>query len=90
MLHVFKNLQVQQLAFEQAKQAFNHSVVKTVPFAAHALANSFCSQHLLILFVLVLPALVRVENQVCAIGYLRKCCTEWQHFTGQFFKGEIA
>ena len=38
---------------------------RQLPLAAHALANTFLPEHLLVLFVLVLPALVRMENQVC-------------------------
>ncbi len=40
--------------------------VQTVTLTAHALANTFLPEHLLVLFMLVLPALVRMENQVCS------------------------
>ena len=52
--------------FEQSEEIFYHSIVQTVTLAAHALANTFLPEHLLVLFVLVLPALVRMENQVCS------------------------
>ena len=65
MFHGAKLLQIQQLTFEQPEEIFYHSIVQTVSLAAHALANTFLPEHLLVLFVLVLPALVRMENQVC-------------------------
>ena len=58
-------LQIQQLTFEQPEEIFYHGIVQTVSLAAHALANTFLPEHLLVLFVLVLPALVRMKNQVC-------------------------
>ena len=66
VLHGLELLQIQQLTFEQSKEIFYHSIVQTVSLAAHALANTFLPEHLLVLFVLVLPTLVRMENQVCS------------------------
>ncbi len=58
MLHRLKFLQIKQLGFEQAKEIFNNSVVQTIPFPAHALADTLLFEHSLEAFVLVLPALV--------------------------------
>ena len=48
-----------------SKEIFYHRIVQTV-FSAHALSDALLTEHPLILFVLVLPALVRMENQVCS------------------------
>ena len=66
MFHGLKFLQVQQFALEQSKEIFYHSIVQTVSLAAHALPDAFLSEHPLILFMLVLPALIRMENEVCS------------------------
>ena len=67
MFHGLKFLQIQQLAFEQSKEVFDHGVIQTVSLAAHALSDTLFAKHLLILFVLVLPALVRMKNKICVI-----------------------
>ena len=66
MFHGAELLQIQQLTFEQPEEIFYHSIVQTVPFPAHALLDAFLSEHPLILFILVLPALIRMENEVCS------------------------
>ena len=66
VFHGLKFLQVQQFALEQSKEIFYHSIVQTVPFPAHALLDAFLSEHALVLLVLILPALVRMENEVCS------------------------
>ena len=66
VLHGLELLQIQQLTFEQSEEIFYHSIVQTVTLTAHALANTFLPEHLLVLFVLLLPVLVRMENQVCS------------------------
>ena len=66
VFHGLKFLQVQQFALEQPKEILYHRIVQTVPFPAHALLDAFLSEHPLILFMLVLPALVRMENEVCS------------------------
>lgn len=57
---------------EDKQEVFHHSIVKTISFAAHALPDAFFMKHSLILFVLVLPALIRVKNKVCSIRNLFK------------------
>ena len=66
VFHGMKFLQIQQLAFENSKEVFNYSIIQTVSLAAHALPDALLSEHPLILFMLVLPALVRMENEVCS------------------------
>ena len=66
VFHGTELLQIQQLTFEQPEEIFYHSIVQTVPFPAHALSDALLAEHPLILLVLVLPALVRMENQVCS------------------------
>ena len=62
MFKRIKFLQVKQLRFEQTKEVFHDSIIQAVPFAAHTLADAFGFQHPLILFVLVLPSLIRVKD----------------------------
>ncbi len=69
VFHRMELLQVEQLTFEQAKEVFCDCIVQAVSFSAHTLPDTFCLEHLLVLLVLVLPALVRVENQSGTIRY---------------------
>ena len=84
VLHGLKILQIQQLTFEQSKEILNHSIVQTVALAAHALSDSLVTEHPLVLLVLVLPALVGVQDQIRVIRNLLKChiqhgCHHAQH-----------
>ena len=72
MLHGVELLQIQQLTFEQPEEILYHRIVQTVTLAAHALANTFLPEHLLVLFVLVLPAQIGMKNQVCSVRNLYK------------------
>ena len=63
VLHRLKRLQIQQLTFEQAEEVFNHGIVQTVALSAHALVNAPDFEHVLVLLVLVLPALVGVQDE---------------------------
>ena len=66
VFHGAELLQIQQLTFEQPEEIFYHSIIQTVSLVAHALANTFLLEHLLVLFVLLLPVLVGMENRVCS------------------------
>ena len=72
VFHGAELLQIQQFIFEQPEEIFYHSIVQTVPLAAHALLNTFLPERPLIPPVLILPALVRVKNQICSVRYLCK------------------
>ena len=72
VFHGLKLLQIQQLTLKQPKEVLNHSVVHTVSLAAHALPDALFSEHPLVLFVLVLPALVGMKDQSGSIRYLLK------------------
>ena len=63
MFHGAELLQIQQLTFEQPEEIFYHSIVQTVSLAAHALANTFLPEHLLVLFVLVLKVLCSLRTE---------------------------
>ena len=67
VLHGMEFLQIEQFTFEKAEEVFCHCVVQTVALPSHALPDALAFQHPLILLVLVLPSLVRVENQSCSI-----------------------
>ena len=62
VLHGTEFLQIQQFTFEQPEEVFYHRIVQTVSFPAHALPDALFAEHPLVLPVLVLPALVRIEN----------------------------
>ena len=86
VLHGLKFLQIQQFALEQSKEIFYHSIVQTIPFSAHALPDAFLPEHPLILPVLILPALIRMENVICSVRNFCKClvqhsCHHAQHRT---------
>ena len=66
VFHGTELLQIQQFTFEQPKEIFYHCVVQTISLSAHALPDAFLPEHPLILFVLVLPALIGMKNQVCS------------------------
>ena len=66
MFHGAELLQIQQLTFEQPEEIFYHSIVQTVSLAAHALSDTLLAEHPLVLLVLILPTLIRVENQACS------------------------
>ena len=67
-----KFLQIQQLTFQQPKEILNHRIVQTVTLAAHTLLNAFLLQQPLVPLVLILPALVGMENEIGAVRYLYK------------------
>ncbi len=69
MLHGLELLQIQQLAFKQAEEVLCHCIVQTVSFATHTLPDAFSFEHTLVQLVLVLPALVGMENETCPIWY---------------------
>ena len=56
-------LKVKQFCFEQAEEVLHHGIVQAVAFPAHALPDALVFQHLLVMLVLVLPALIGMKNQ---------------------------
>ena len=72
VFHRLEFLQIEQFTFEQTEEVFYHSIVQAVPFSSHALTDTLFLEHPLILLVLVLPALVRMENQIGSVRYLFK------------------
>ena len=72
MFHGIKFLQIKQLAFQQAKEILNDSIIQAVTFPAHALADALITKHSLILLVLVLPALIGVKDQIGSIRQVLK------------------
>ena len=69
MLHGLELLQIKQFTFKQSEEVFCHCIVQTVSFATHTLPDAFCIEHTLVQLVLVLPALVRVENETYPVWY---------------------
>ena len=72
VFHRIKFLQIEQFTFEQAKEVFYYSIVQTITFPAHALPDTFLMKHPLLLFMLVLPALIGMKDQVGSIRYFLK------------------
>ena len=62
VLHRSKFLQIQQFAFEQAKEIFHDSIIQTVAFSAHTLSNAFLTKQTLVLLMLILPTLVGMKD----------------------------
>lgn len=46
------------------RSLFNYSIIQTVSYSAHALPYAFLLEHIFVLFVLILPTLIRVANQI--------------------------
>ena len=79
VFHGLKFLQIQQFSFEQPKEIFYHSIVRTVSLAAHALPDALLPKH-----ALVLPALVGMENEVCTIRNLCKRLVQHGGYNAQY------
>ena len=80
VFHGLKLLKIQKFTLEQSKEIFYHGVVQTVAFPARALPNLLLLEHLLILLVLVLPALVRMKNQASIIrNFLKSLVQHGSH-----------
>ena len=96
MFDGFKLLQIQQFALEMTKEALQRSMVVAVSFAAHALGNAVVCQHLPVLLVLVVPALVGVQDQLVLLRQDFQClfqhrCHHQQIWTfGQSVRHNIA
>ena len=76
VIHGLKLLQIQQLAFKQTKEILNYGVIQTVTFSAHTLPDALLPQHLPVQFVLVLPALIGMKDQIRPIWNLCKSLGE--------------
>ena len=70
------------LGLQGAEEAFNHRVVKAVALAAHALLDSTSREHRSIRLHLVVPTLVRVDDQFPGASGPRQRCLE--HAGNQF------
>ena len=73
VLYGLEVLQTEQLTFQQAEKVFNHGIIQTVAFSAHALVDSLFLEHSLVLFMLVLPTLIGVKDEFCSVQYRFKC-----------------
>ena len=80
MIQGFEFLQIQQLTFEYAKEILHDGIVRAVVLAAHALPDSFSPEHMLIL-----PALIRMEAQLCSIWYSLKCLLQQGSYHAQYW-----
>ena len=60
--HRLEFLKIKQFTLEQAEEVFDHSIVQAIALSAHALNDTVISQFLLVMLVMVLPALIGVQN----------------------------
>lgn len=68
VLHRLKFLKIEQFTLEQAEEVFNHGIIQTVALSAHTLNDAVVGELLLVIPVLVLPALIGVQNRSCPWG----------------------
>ena len=66
--HRIEILEIEQLALQQTEEIFYYGIIQTVTLSAHALNDTVILQLLLLLLVLVMPALVRMQNRSCPGG----------------------
>lgn len=59
-----EDLVVEELGLEQAKKGFDHTVVIAIAFPGHTLVDAMIVQQLAIRFHLVMPALIRMQDQI--------------------------
>lgn len=88
MFRRIEALQVKKLGFEHPEEFFHYSIVQTVIFSAHALLHILFFKHSLVLFVLVLPALIGVQDRLCVIrdyykGFLQHGGDHAEHRPGR-------
>jgi len=56
-----------KLRLENTKEVFHDTVVIAVSFSGHALPDAFVFEHLLVDPHLILPALVRMQDQLAVV-----------------------
>ena len=72
---------VVELRLENAKKVLHNTVVVAISFPGHTLANAFVFQHLSVRSHLVLPTLIRVEDQ---LGIVRDLLEgTFEHFSNR-------
>ena len=68
VLHGLEFLKIEQFTLEQAEEVFDHGIIQTVALSAHTLNDAIVGEFLLVISVLVLPALIGVQNGGCPRG----------------------
>ena len=68
VFHRAEVLKIEQFTLQQSEEIFYHSIIQTVALPAHALNDTVIGQRLLVMLVLVLPALIGVQNGSCPRG----------------------
>ena len=56
--------QIEQFRLEQSEEVLGNSIIQTSGFPGHTLRNALCLQQILVGFHLILPALIRMQNQI--------------------------
>ena len=70
MLHVIEVLKIEQLALKDGEKYLNDRIIQAISLAAYTLLDTFLSQNILIMFVLILPTLIRMKHWVRSVGQL--------------------
>ena len=68
-----EGMQIEQFRFEQAEEILHNSIVQTVALTTHALADVVAGQKPLVVLVLILPALIGVQDRFCPRGQNLSC-----------------
>ena len=71
VFHGIEVLKIEQFTLQKSEEIFYHSIIQTIPLSAHTLDDTVIGQRLLVLLVLVLPALIGVQNGSCPRGSRR-------------------
>ena len=77
LLDALEAVQVEELGFKRAEEAFHGGIVQAVSLAGHALRHRSRCQHAPVVRLLVLPTLVRVQNR--PIGWSKPSQRLFQH-----------
>ena len=73
-------MQIEQLTLKDGEEAFNNGIIQTVTLTTHTLPDSFFNQYALIRFLLILPTLIGMKNQVCPIGKIPQRLLQHIHY----------
>ena len=79
MFHRVEVVKIEQFTLQQSEEIFYHSIIQTVALPAHALNDTVIGQRLLVMLVLVLSALIGVQNGSCPRGQPARSIIEHIH-----------
>ena len=80
MVHVLERVRVEKLGLHYPEEVLHHGIVQAVALAAHALDDFVIFQRLLVDCVLVVPPLIRVQNQPLPNTLFGVCPVQHVHY----------